>query len=114
MQLRPYQYDLSVQASYKLVHYGMCYLSMEVRTGKTLTAIAAAADYIKAVDNPGKVLFVTKKKAINDICDQYENFCPEIEEFNVINYESVHKLEEESKGLDGAEHSPPFLDSGGR
>jgi DNA replication protein DnaC len=102
MELRDYQYKLSVEASYKLVHYGMAYLSMEVRTGKTLTSIAAAENYIKAVDNyVGKVLFVTKKKAINDIIEQYMEYNPEaIDTFSVVNYESLHKVEREADELD--------------
>jgi hypothetical protein len=102
MELRDYQYELSVEASYRLVNYGMAYLSMEVRTGKTLTAFAAAAEYIKAVDNyKGKVLFVTKKKAINDIIGQFEAYEPDyITDFSVVNYESLHKCEDEADELD--------------
>jgi hypothetical protein len=101
MKLRDYQYELSIEASHRLDVLGMAYLSMEVRTGKTLTSIAAASNFMKTYPANGKVLFVTKKKAIGDICEQYEKFAPDnIEEFSVINYESLHKCEDEADNLD--------------
>ena len=42
IQLRKYQNNIAVQAAYKLVAFGCCYLSMECRTGKTITALSAA------------------------------------------------------------------------
>ena len=59
---------------------------MEVRTGKTLTSLGIA-DKVKAVN----VLFVTKKKAISSIEDDYQLLNPS---FNLItiNYESIHKI----------------------
>jgi len=61
---------------------------MEVRTGKTLTALGIA-DKIGAKS----VLFVTKKKAISSIEDDYELLKPKYK-IVVINYESLHKYEE--------------------
>jgi len=103
MQLRDYQYELSVIASQKLSELGMVYLSMEVRTGKTLTSIAAASNIIKLKKTTGRVLFVTKKKAIKDVVGQFESYVvnnPTIGEFMCINYESVHNIYDEVENLD--------------
>jgi len=59
---------------------------MEVRTGKTLTALNIANLY-KAKN----VLFLTKKKAIKSILDDYSNFNFTFD-ITVLNDESIHKL----------------------
>lgn len=100
MQLRDYQDTLSTQAAEKLSQLGMCYLSMEVRTGKTLTAIAAAEKYAITNGKFGKIGFLTKKKAIEDICNQYESYNPNLSELVIINYESVHLIYENLEGID--------------
>ncbi len=87
MKLRDYQYELSVEASQRLKEFGMAYLSMEVRTGKTLTSIATAQNITKINGSHGRVLFVTKKKAIGDVQGQYEAYCGNMDLFTVINYE---------------------------
>ena len=69
-----------------LVKYGFVYLSMQVRTGKTLTAMGTAQKL--GVDN---MLFVTKKKAISSIEDDYKKLKPKFH-INVVNYESLHKV----------------------
>ena len=56
-----------------LVKYGFVYLSMQVRTGKTLTAMGTAQKL--GVDN---MLFVTKKKAISSIEDDYKLLSPKV------------------------------------
>lgn len=61
---------------------------MQVRTGKTLTALAAA-DMYGAKD----VLFVTKKKAIGSIEQDYQASGYSFN-LTVINYESLHKLDQ--------------------
>lgn len=62
------------------------YLAMEVRTGKTLTSLGIC-DEIEAK----KVLFITKKKAISSIQNDYELLHPKFQ-IEVINYESLHKV----------------------
>jgi len=84
MKLRDYQEYLSDRAVELLQFYVIAYLSMEVRTGKTLTALAAADKF-----NATHVLFVTKKKAIQSIQDDYEALSPKYT-ISVINYESLH------------------------
>lgn len=86
MELREYQVTLSKQASEILSKYKIVYLAMEVRTGKTLTALETAKLF-----GSKKVLFVTKKKAIKSILKDYTDFNYTFE-LEVINYESVHKV----------------------
>jgi hypothetical protein len=59
---------------------------MEVRTGKTLTSLGIA-DKVKAKN----VLFITKKKAISSIEDDFHLLKPSFD-LTTINYESLHKL----------------------
>jgi SNF2 family DNA or RNA helicase len=60
---------------------------MEVRTGKTLTSMGIAEAL-----GCKNVLFVTKKKAISSIEDDYKLLEPSFS-ITVINYESLHKVE---------------------
>ena len=87
--LRPYQKEISQKAHDILLSKGLVYLSMEVRTGKTLTALNVCKLYHKGWKD-FKVLFVTKKKAIKDIEQQCKDFNIEA---TVINYESVNKVD---------------------
>ena len=85
IQLRDYQERISTSAATLLREKKICYLSMECRTGKSLTALAAA-------DKLGvkSVLFITKIKAKKSVEDDYRALNPNYE-LEVINYESVHK-----------------------
>jgi superfamily II DNA or RNA helicase len=85
-KLRDYQLQLSELAANKLDLLGFVYLAMEVRTGKTITALNAAKLY-----GAKNVLFVTKKKAIASIKKDYENFGFDFG-LSVINTESLHKI----------------------
>ena len=87
MKLRPHQESISTQANDTLNELGIVYLSLEVRTGKTLTALATAQKY-----GASRVLFVTKKKAIGSIQSDYDLFKPDFE-ICIINYESIHKID---------------------
>lgn len=84
MKLRDYQIKLSVQAAEILEHKKIVYLAMEVRTGKTLTALNTAKLF-----GAKKVLFLTKKKAISSIQWDYDNFGFTFD-LTVINDESLH------------------------
>jgi hypothetical protein len=88
--LRPYQKDLAQQAVHKIKTLGMVYLAMEVRTGKTHTAIKACD--LLVGHKRGKVVFVTKKKAIGSIDKDFADSGATLD-MTVINYESLHKLE---------------------
>ena len=87
MNFREYQVKIIKNAVSVLNRYQFVYLSMQVRTGKTLTAMGVAQKLkIK------RMLFVTKKKAISSIELDYTKLNPKYE-LVVINYESLHKIE---------------------
>jgi SNF2 family DNA or RNA helicase len=89
MQLRDYQIELSDKATNILHNYGLVYLAMQVRTGKTLTAFATAHKF-----GAKKVLFVTKKKAIDDIIAQGVELGLNLDIY-VTNYEQLHNVNDE-------------------
>ena len=88
MKLRDYQFQLSAQAAEILEHKKIVYLAMEVRTGKTLTALNTAKLF-----NARRVLFLTKKKAISSIQWDYDNFGFDFD-LTIINDESLHLVNE--------------------
>lgn len=92
MKLHQHQLDAIDRGSEILDEFGMVYLGMEVRTGKTLTALSIVQN-----GRYDSCLFVTKKKAIQSIKDDFEKlpeFTGEANGFclEVINYESLHKV----------------------
>lgn len=86
MKLRSYQEEIKNKALQIIRRYGLVYLAMEVRTGKTLTSLSIC-ESLKAQD----VLFITKKKAIPSIVSDCDKLCPPYTLFT-INYESLHKI----------------------
>ena len=86
LKLRPYQKTIIELGKQTLLTRGFVYLAMEVRTGKTLTSLGIASEV-----NPKNVLFVTKKKAISSIEDDYQLLNPSFN-LTTINYESIHKI----------------------
>jgi len=88
MILRDYQNNISDQAANILHEFKCVYLAMEVRTGKTITALETARK-----SGAMKVLFISKKKALTSIEDDSKHF-PTLEVV-AINYESLHKVEGE-------------------
>lgn len=93
MKLRPYQEDLSSQAKDLLKKYAFVFLSMEVRTWKTITALETIKKFWAK-----KVLFLTKKKAISSIEDDYSHYKNSYK-LVVTNYESLHKITENNFDL---------------
>lgn len=87
MELRDYQIENSIKAVEILTNNYIVYLSMEVRTGKTVTSLETAKLY-----GAKDVLFLTKKKAIKSIENDYKNFGYTFN-LTVINNESLHLLE---------------------
>lgn len=85
MKLRDYQIKDSEKGLSILLSEKMLYIMAEVRTGKTATSLAIARVF-------KNVLFVTKKKAIPSILSDFEKL-GYIYDLDVINYESLHKLE---------------------
>ena len=87
MEFREYQKDIIQKGLGVIKKSRFLYLSMEVRTGKTLTAMGIADSL--PVKN---MLFITKKKAISSIQYDYDMLEPGYE-LQVINYESLHKID---------------------
>jgi len=88
MELRTYQKEISKKATGILNHYKFVYLAMEVRTGKTLTSLDIANNFLR-IHN---VLFITKKKAISSIEEDYEKLQPTYS-IKVTNYEQLHNID---------------------
>jgi superfamily II DNA or RNA helicase len=65
IQFRDYQEQIIDRGLHTLQSHGFLYLSMEVRTGKTLTALGIC----DRMPDVNRVLFLTKKKAISSITD---------------------------------------------
>lgn len=86
MKLRKYQTELAAKGAEILQRLKIVYLAMEVRTGKTLTSLEIAKLY-----GAKNVLFLTKKKAIQSILNDY-NAMQYIYNIVVINNESVHTI----------------------
>jgi hypothetical protein len=88
MELRDYQIDIANRAVDILKVNKIVYISMEVRTGKTLTALETAKLY-----GAKRVLFLTKKKAISSIQSDYYDFGYDKHfEILITNDESMHKI----------------------
>lgn len=87
MKLRDYQLSISIQAWNKLALYKIVYIAAEVRTGKTLMALNTAH-----LCNAKNVLFLTKKKAIDSILNDYKAMGYTYN-LTVINNESIHKID---------------------
>lgn len=93
MQLRDYQEDIATKGCEILKQHKILYLSMEMRCGKTLTALSIADRY-----GARRVLFATKKKAISSIDNDEENTKGDYQklqphfELVTINYEQLHNL----------------------
>lgn len=87
--LRDYQIKLSSDAAEILERKNLVCLFMEVRTGKTTTALETC----KKV-NAKRVLFITKIKAFSSIENDYWDF-GYVDKFDltIINRESLHKIE---------------------
>lgn len=83
---RKYQKEIIDKSVNILYTSRLLYLAMEVRTGKTLTSLGICNNL--PVNN---VLFITKKKAISSIENDYNLLAPDFY-LEVINYESLHKI----------------------
>lgn len=85
-KLHTYQEEITQKALPILNEYGCVYLAMEVRTGKTLTALNICKE-LKAKN----ILFLTKKKAISSILKDFE-LLGKPYEITIINYEQLHNI----------------------
>ncbi len=91
-EFRDYQEQIIEEGVDILFKHRMLYLSMQVRTGKTLIGLGIG-DWMNSTgeEDIKHVLFLTKKKAISDISADSDKLCPSYGLF-IINYESMHKL----------------------
>jgi hypothetical protein len=87
MTLRQYQIDIANQALKILTEKRLVYIAAEVRCGKSLMALETAKLF-----GAERVLFLTKKKAISSIVDDYRDFGYTFY-LEVVNDESMHKIE---------------------
>jgi hypothetical protein len=89
MQLRQYQQDISTAACELLKQYKIAYLNMQVRTGKTITAFETVKKYGAKI-----VIFVTKKKAMQSVEQDYlQNYAKDFQLY-LINFESLHRIKD--------------------
>lgn len=84
---RDYQDKISSDAVEILHRKKLVCLFMEVRTGKTITALETCKKF-----DAKKVLFITKIKAFSSIQSDYDNFAYTYK-LTIINRESLHKIE---------------------
>lgn len=98
MELRQYQIEIAEKANNILSELKIVYLCCEVRTGKTLMALETAKLF-----GAKKVLFLTKKKAIQSILSDFKalNYNYEL---TVINNESVHLIKDKYDLIISDEH----------
>lgn len=87
MQPRPYQIDIATKAADIIRKHGLVYLAMQVRTGKTATALLTCEKL-----GAGMVLFVTKKKVIEGILADHKALDLSFD-IAVTNYEQLHNYE---------------------
>ena len=87
VEFRDYQLEAIDRGVRIINEHGFVYLSMQVRTGKTLTSMGIC-DKLGA----SHVVFLTKKKALMDVNGDYGSLSPGFE-LTSINYESIHKLD---------------------
>ncbi len=86
MELRKYQIRLATDATETLRRKMIVYLAMEVRTGKTLTALQTAQNY-----GAKNVLFLTKIRAFSSVQSDYDNVGFDFK-LTIANDESLHKV----------------------
>ena len=98
MELRDYQKDIVRRGVDIIADHRLLYLQMEVRTGKTLTSLAICEEL-----GASNVLFITKKKAITSIQDDYDKFGFSFD-ITIINNESLHKVHGDFNILVSDEH----------
>lgn len=84
-----HQIELSKKALDILKEHSLVYLAMEERTGKTLTSILTAEEYL----GTGNILVITKKNAIDGWNETLEAYKGKKCSYEVINYHSIHKTQ---------------------
>lgn len=87
-KLRDYQIENAKKSLEILIIKKIVYICMEVRTGKTVTAFETARNF-----GAEKILFLTKKKAIDSVLEDYNQFGYD-KHFKMVikNDESMHTI----------------------
>ena len=88
LKLRDYQIEISDKALQILKEHKLVYLAIQPRCGKTLISFASAFKY-----GAKNVLFVTKKKAKDDIIEQLDKSGFNFDIIEVTNYEQLHNFQ---------------------
>ncbi len=86
INLRDYQINISNKATDIIKQFGWCYLNIEPRCGKSLTSLQTATNL-----GCRNVLFLTKKKAITSVLNDYHLLAPKYT-IQVTNYEQAPKI----------------------
>lgn len=87
--LLEHQKRAKVEVLDKLNLNKLCILEGETRSGKTLTALSCALDYV----GEAPFLFLTTKKALGGVKGDWKSLGRSEGQMSLINYHSVHKLE---------------------
>jgi hypothetical protein len=87
VKLRDYQKKIADDGVDIINKYGLLYLALQVRVGKTMTSLAIC-DKLKCDD----VLFITKLKVVPGIQKDHKDLGCKFK-LTCLNYESLHKLE---------------------
>jgi len=88
MQPRDYQISISDKAADIIRKYGLVYLAMQVRCGKTVTALLTGEKV-----GAGVILFLTKKKVISGILEDHKQLGLKAD-IIVTNYENLHHVKQ--------------------
>lgn len=88
IEFRDYQTKIINKGTEIISNSRFLYLAMEVRTGKTLTSLGICNNL-----DVNNVLFITKKRAISSIENDYDLYKPKFN-MTTINYESLHKIKQ--------------------
>jgi hypothetical protein len=88
-ELRDYQQDIALKGIDILKKHNILYLALAVRLGKSATSMEIAKLY-----GAKNVLFLTKKKAITSIEEDYMEFGYDKHfKITIVNDESMHKID---------------------
>lgn len=91
VELKNYQVENAYKASLILQKNHIAYLGMEMRTGKTFTAL-----YVAVLMHKENVLFVTTKRAVPSIKRDYASLAPDYKLNVIVNdYRNIEKLKSE-------------------
>lgn len=92
INLHPNQLSVIHRAVEVLRHLPFVYLAAEMRTGKTPISLTIINHLLQENLNFNSVLFLTKKRVIDDVLKHWQMLKEREVDFMCINYEQLHKL----------------------